>query len=250
MIRFKRLHGEPTWAAANAAKKTSRLHSDESDLDEDEEEDELTQVLRDQQALRTGRTRPTILLPDTLEVARLRDANFQEPSQSVVQTLHWHPQAPLLLTGGFDKTLRLFHIDGKENTKIQSVFLKDMPICNAQFTADGKEILIAGRRKYFYSYDLEQGRVMKVRFGFGFRVNDDAHHPKKIPEIPGRNEKSLEHMKVSRCGKWIAFHGRHGEILLLSSVTKQYIGSVQMSGTVRAIDFTHDGKYLFSTGGM
>lgn len=45
-----------------------------------------------------------------IETTRLRDANQQEPSSSVVQSVEFHPAGRLLLTAGLDKRLRLFQV--------------------------------------------------------------------------------------------------------------------------------------------
>ena len=63
-------------------------------------------------------------------------------------------QQQLLLTAGLDKTLNLFHVDGQRNPKIQGVYLKDLPIYNANFARGGAEVILTGRRNYFYSYDI------------------------------------------------------------------------------------------------
>ena len=55
-----------------------------------------------------GRTRQ--LPAGMIETTRLRDANQQEPSSSVVQSVEFHPAGRLLLTAGLDKRLRLFQV--------------------------------------------------------------------------------------------------------------------------------------------
>ena len=50
------------------------------------------------------------LAPGLIETTRLRDANQQEPSKSVVQSVEFHPAGQLLLTAGLDKRLRLFQV--------------------------------------------------------------------------------------------------------------------------------------------
>lgn len=86
--------------------------------------------------------------------------------QSGVSSVHFHPTAPVLLTAGLDKTLRIFQVDGKMNSKLQSIHLKDLPIHSAKWTPDGSQIVMTGRRKYFYTLDVESGsidRIMGVR---------------------------------------------------------------------------------------
>ena len=56
----------------------------------------------------------------------------------------------------------------------------------------GKSVVMSGRRKFFYSYDLERAHISRV------------------PQIRGREEKSLESMVLSPDNKWIAFLGDAG----------------------------------------
>ncbi|KAJ3329547.1 U3 snoRNP protein, partial [Kappamyces sp. JEL0680] len=102
------------------------------------------------------------LNPDKLVVVRVKDANQAEYSNVTVQAVAFHPRAPVLLTAGLDKTLRLFHIDGKENPKVQSFHIKDMPIISAHFSNDGSQIVMTGRRNFFYSLDLGSGSVTRT----------------------------------------------------------------------------------------
>ncbi len=50
------------------------------------------------------------LMKDLLEVVRQRDANHENPSKAVIQSTQFHPSGQLLLTAGFDQTLRLFQV--------------------------------------------------------------------------------------------------------------------------------------------
>ena len=173
----------------------------------------------------------TKLLPGLLEYSRLIDANAEDPSNGPINSVQFHRNAQLLLTAGLDRRLRFFQIDGKRNTKIQSIFLDDCPIRKASFLPDGSQVIIAGRRKFFYSFDLVKARV------------------DKIGPLTGREEKSLEVFEVSPDSGTIAFVGNEGCILLVSSRTKELIGTVKMNGTVRSLAFTDDGKQLLSSGG-
>ena len=61
-----------------------------------------------------------------------------------------------MLTAGQDKTLNLFHIDGQRNPKVQGLYIKDMPITSAFFCRRGAEVVMTGKRPYFYFFDLER----------------------------------------------------------------------------------------------
>ncbi|CAG8595892.1 13673_t:CDS:2 [Ambispora leptoticha] len=173
--------------------------------------------------------RSKILPPEEIEITRVRDANQQAYSQCVVQSVNFHPNAQILMTAGFDMTLRLFQIDGKLNQKIQSVYFKDMPIFHAEFNSTGREIIASGRQPFFYIYDIEAGRVEKSN------------------QIQGRRQdKTYEHFRISPCGRYIIFVGRDGFLNLVSYQTKQWIANMKMNNWVNGVDWSGDGKYLYS----
>ncbi|CAH1447336.1 unnamed protein product [Lactuca virosa] len=171
------------------------------------------------------------LLPGLLEYSRLVDANAQDPSSGPINSVQFHRNGQLLLTGGLDKKLRFFQIDGKRNTKIQSIFVDDCPIRKAAFTPDGSQVILSGRRKFFYSFDLVKATM------------------DKIGPLVGREEKSLETFEISPDSKTIAFIGNEGYILLVSSKAKELIGTLKMNGTARALTFGNHGQELVATGG-
>jgi U3 small nucleolar RNA-associated protein 18 len=170
------------------------------------------------------------LLPGVLEVGRMKDANHVDPSHAVIQSVRFHPSSQVLLTGGFDKTLRLFQVDGKKNPKLQSVFIPDLPIYSAEFTADGSEVILSGRRPFFYTYDLGAGKIQK------------------IPRIFGKQEKSWEKFVVSPDGQHVAFHGMNGYMVIVSQKTKQWVCDLKMNSAVQSASFSPDGMSLFSSG--
>ena len=103
------------------------------------------------------------------------------------------PRPPYLLQ------IRIFQIDGKENPLLQTVFIPDLPISSAHFANHGNEIICSGRRKFFYSYDIEAGKM------------------RKINEIQGRREKSLEKCFVTPDSQYIVFTGQNGNLIVVSN---------------------------------
>ncbi|XP_021722452.1 U3 small nucleolar RNA-associated protein 18 homolog [Chenopodium quinoa] len=171
------------------------------------------------------------LLPGILEYSRLVDANAEDPSNGPINSVQFHRNHQLLLAAGLDRKLRFFQIDGKRNKMMDSIFIEDCPIRNASFLPDGSQVIVSGRRKFFYSVDISKGNV------------------DKIGPLTGREEKSLEVFEVSPDSRTIAFLGSEGYILLVSAKTKELIGSLKMNGTARSIAFTDDGQQLLSSGG-
>ncbi|KAI4310983.1 hypothetical protein MLD38_035920 [Melastoma candidum] len=171
------------------------------------------------------------LLPGLLEYSRLVDANAQEPSNGPINSVQFHRNAQLLLCTGLDRRVRFFQIDGKRNPKVQSVFLEDCPIRKASFSPDGSQVIVSGRRKFFYTFDLLKAKV------------------DKIGPLVGREEKSLEYFEVSPDSSTIAFVGNEGHILLVSSKTKELVGTLKMNGTARSLAFADNVLQLLSFGG-
>ncbi|CAA6668963.1 unnamed protein product [Spirodela intermedia] len=149
------------------------------------------------------------LLPGILEYSRLIDANIEESSNGPISSVQFHRNAQLLLAAGLDRRLRFFNI-----------FIEDCPIRKASFLPEGSQVIISGRRRFFYCFDLVKAKFDKVG-----------------------------PLLVSPDSGTIAFIGNEGYILLVSSKTKNLIGTLKMNGTVRSLAFSDDGRELVSSGG-
>ncbi|KAJ3053377.1 U3 snoRNP protein [Rhizophlyctis rosea] len=211
--QFEKLHPTPEWA------------NQRSQEDEEIGGDLLTILRRTKGIVKTGRAKP--LNPDRLEVVRMKDANQMAYSQGAIQSLSFHPTAPVLLTASLDKSLKLFQIDGRINPKIQSLILKDLPITSATFAHTGTQIYLSGKRPYFYSFDIETGKI------------------DKIPGLKGREERNLEKHVASPCGRFVVFKGSYGSLLIVSTISRQLVGELKMNGPVRDLCFSGDGRWLF-----
>jgi len=222
---FNSINQATDWAHGKKKKGSDGESSDEDDDDDDD--DDLGFLQSTKSVLSSSRTR---LPSDRLVVSRMKDANFKSPSKSVVQSTEFHPNGELILTAGLDKVLRLFQVDGVRNEKVQSIYFKDLPIRTARFFDSGREVLVSGRRKFFYTYDMESSQVTK------------------IPQLRGRDEKSLESFVVSPDGSHICFLGNDGTLLLASGRSKQWVANMKLNGTVRAAQFSADSKHIYSTG--
>nr|XP_043635949.1 U3 small nucleolar RNA-associated protein 18 homolog [Erigeron canadensis] len=218
-----KLNPPTEWARLDSRE---RNYGSDTDSDEDGDIDTILQSTEELVVKGGGK-----LLPGLLEYSRLVDANAQDPSSAPINSVQFHRNGQLLLTGGLDKKLRFFQIDGKRNTKIQTIFVDDCPIRKASFTPDGSQVIVSGRRKFFYSFDLVKAQM------------------DKIGPLVGREEKSLETFEISPDSKTIAFIGNEGYILLVSSKTKELVGTLKMNGTARALAFVNDGQQLMTTGG-
>ena len=172
--QHRKLHPGVEWSSAKRPprRKRASVHVEQlSDSDddgrerredslseeEDEEDDDLFgAVTRRAGAAVTVTRRPRLLPQGELGVKRRTNANAAAPSKCVVQSVAFHRNSQMMLTAGFDQTLRLFSVDGERNPLLQQVHVKDMPIHTAAFTPDGQSVLLSGRRPYFYCYDLQR----------------------------------------------------------------------------------------------
>lgn len=208
-----------------SAQKQGAADPDDSDEEEIYGSDDITRS--------TGKMLESsgdVLQQGTLDIVRMKDANQHNPSNAVIQSVQFHPNGQLLLTAGLDKTVHLFQVDGTNNAKVEDVFLKDLPILDAKFTQGGSRVVMSGPRSYFFSYDLEAGKVTK------------------IPGIVGRKERRLERFTVSQSGDRIVFLGSDGFMSVVSSRSYEWIGNMKMNGDVKSATFCEDDRYLLSTG--
>eukprot|EP00041_Stephanoeca_diplocostata_P030879 m.944704 g.944704 ORF g.944704 m.944704 type:complete len:382 (-) comp23843_c0_seq41:3968-5113(-) len=160
--QFERVHGKPIWYQEHEEKIVKRntkrkgissvaAEDSDSSAESDGDSDSDSEVTATSSKM-LARSRQLPL--EVLDCTRVRDANTAALSKSAVQAVGFHPTATAMFTAGLDKTLRLFQVDGKVNSLLQSVFFPDLPINSAMFTKQGAEIALSGRRKFFYIYDL------------------------------------------------------------------------------------------------
>lgn len=105
-----------------------------------------------------------------------------------------------------------------------------MPIYSAQFVGKSGNVLVSGRRPFFYIYDAVAGKL------------------DQIPRLLGRGEKSWEKSVASPDGRTVAFCGNDGYVILFDIVTKQTRAELKLNGSVRSITFSGDGEHVLASG--
>lgn len=149
-------HQKPAWANPQR-------------LDDLEEEDVLDvedyQLLQQTGSMVTRKTRNrNAPLPHgTISIKRLADANMSEPSSSSITTTHFHPNSELFLIASEDKQLKVFQIDEEKNPKQLGLKFQDIQIRSAYFSNQGHEMVVSGRKPYYYFYDMTSGHLTKVQ---------------------------------------------------------------------------------------
>ncbi|KAF3934864.1 hypothetical protein ABW19_dt0202853 [Dactylella cylindrospora] len=249
-LQYERINPVPEWslpqrdASSERPKKLRRINAAYASSSE-ESEDELMDIdlpnnnslatLLQSSSTYTKKSKTGKIAPETLDISRLRDANYLAPSMSGIQSLSFHKTHPLLLSAGFDHVLRLYHIDKKTNPPATSLYIQGTPIHTAAFHPDGKRVFASGRRRYFHIWDLESGKVEKVT-----RIYGSSEH-----------QKSMEKFKLSPCGRFMALCGSHGYVNVLDAKTGQWVASVVVEGVVADVCWSIGGKTLVvaNTGG-
>ena len=215
----------------------------------------LRHVLQSSSAgIRQSRGPESALPSNELDVTRLRDANQVDKSKSPITSVHFHPTVQVLFTASEDRRLKLFQIDGTHNPLVQSVHIPDLPITNASFHPSGLSILLMGQRPFFYSYDLQAGRIIRSPRGLwtGELGGDDAQASNNFGG-------SLENFKFSPDGRFVAIAGRRGYVHLLDWGTAgsgmisggnggQLIGQIKMNTGIRGLAWIKGGTELVTVG--
>jgi len=172
-----------------------------------------------------------------LAVKRTVDLNAAAASNSAVSCVAWHPNGRLALTAGFDKTLRLFRVDGTRNTLLQSVHLPKLQVASAAFSSDGARAFACGRGRQWACVDLHSGRATMM------------------PPLPGREEAGYREVVPSPDGATIALLCDSGALLLLSQKSRTLLATLQPSeptarfGGCQCVAYSPDGALLFASGG-
>ncbi|KAK0659219.1 putative U3 small nucleolar RNA-associated protein 18 [Cercophora samala] len=256
--QYLRMYPLPEWARP-AEKKTRRTRrrssaagggSEESglsageEMDSDEEGEEyddvlpLEQFLRDVNAFAEDDTRSTKrrkLAPETLDIQRTRD--IPDTHKSGVSCLAFHPRHPILLSTSVSSVMFLHHVDAAAyptpNPMLTSVQVRRTDLRRAAFLSvkgedgegQGEEVVFAGRRKYFHSWNLATGSVRKV--------SKIAGHQKE--------HKTMERFRTSPCGRWMAVAASDrkggGMLNILNAATMQWVAQARIDGRGGVADF-------------
>lgn len=223
--RFEKIYPPPLWAQEKVPDSNS---DEEMDLDSDDElttSDPLAKLL--QSTSRYISTAKARLLPSsTIDIDRLKDANYSAPSKGAIQSLQFHPSHPILLTTGFDQTLRLYHIDGKKNPLATSLYVRRSPFKMALFHSDGKRVFAGGRRKQMHIWDIESGNVTKMSTLYGH----------------DQFQQTMERFKLSPCGRYIGLIGTEGWLNVMSASSGQWVAGAKIEGEIADIAWYYNGN--------
>lgn len=239
--QFERIYPTPKWA--ESPKFEEELSSDEDEENGNKLTDSvgnaqsttitassnpLSNFLQQNQTYNLTEKSKRVLNSGDINIDRLTDANIKKPSLAVIQSMHFHPTQPILLTGGFDKSLRLYHIDGKHNNLITSLYLRNSPVKTCAFHIDPTNgttnILTGGRRRYMYKWNVDRSVIEKISHMYGQQ----------------NQQRSFEYFKISNDQKYLALSGGSGWVNLLNIQTGQLVHGFKVEGQLQDFEFSPD----------
>ena len=154
---------------------------------------------------------------------------------SIMSTINFHPSnKEILLTSGLDKKLKIFNINysGNFSSKlIKTINTLDIPIFSVKFISND-DIIITGRRKHYYLYNLEKQNLTRIEGNFALSSN-------KI--------NSLEKCFVGIDSNIYSFGDNYGNIYLYDINTKRFKYDIKISSSINSICFD-DKNYLYAVG--
>lgn len=232
--QFEKIYPRPKWADATFSDDDENSEDEVMDQS-DEEQGEvgdvkaLAKILQKTQNFQNNKS-SKLLPPNKLDITRLKDANQKHASRAAIQTLSFHPTHPLLLTGGYDRSVRIYHVDGKINNVVTTIHLRDTSIQSAAFNPNSKinKVYAGGRRRYMYSWDLQTGAVEKISRMYGHE----------------ETQKSFENFKVSPKGSYIGLVGNSGWVNILSSATSLWVQGFKIEGTIVDFDWSVNEDFI------
>lgn len=217
--KFEKVSANPNWAKYRADE-PRKGHSSDDDSDVEDLVSKTGNYLVTSRSLTKG----------VIQIKQCPNANKESSLKGKLNSVEFHPSAQVILTAGSSQTLSLFQVDGKNNPKIQSVFLDNFPIFSAHFTTDGREVVLSSKHKSFYYYDMIAGKVVNV------------------PKVKGLEKSRMERFVVSPDGRFLVFRGSYGDMHILSAKSKEWIDTLKMNGSVECIAFSKDGGTMYSHG--
>ncbi|KAG2072987.1 WD40 repeat-like protein [Suillus decipiens] len=227
--QFEHINPAPNWASS-ARKKGERAKRRRSSASGSESGEDVVSELMTSTAGILGTTKSRPILPSTLSIERLRDANQAAPADGEIKTVAFHPSPhiPILLTASADRRLRLFHIDGLTNPHAQTLHVPSLPITNAVFHPSGTSILMTGPRPFYYTYDLQSGASHRSPRGLWGTTFSSGR---------GDQGASMDISSFNPTGEILAVAGRRGHVHLVDwrSGAAQVVGELKANANVKSL---------------
>jgi U3 small nucleolar RNA-associated protein 18 len=170
---------------------------------------------------------------EEFEAVRVPDANVADPSSAVISAVDFCAEnKSLLLTAGFDRKLRLFDIEGKNNLLTSSTLFTDLPLRKAKFSTSGR-VILSGTTSFLYVYDIAKNFLLNRINPFCSKVS-----------VGGFSESS-ETAEV----RTISVYWSGKVVSLFSSGDYTKISTLHVNEDIIASSHSDSGRELFLAGG-
>nr|XP_046909823.1 U3 small nucleolar RNA-associated protein 18 homolog [Dermatophagoides farinae] len=239
--KFTEIHEPPNWAR-KTSKKQSGKHDKQrkvSSDDDDDDDDDDDNIQVDQIAYDNLKSCRFHLNKEFLRVKKCPHLNISSRIKTSLNCVNFHSNSTVALIGSPIGLVRLFQVDGKLNSIIQSIYFQGYRLCDAQFiSANGQEEIIVGSdgsntkcHGFCYFYDMLAGKIIRIRLSKG-----------------GKHRYSLRGFQISPNGSYLAACDQNGNINLLSASSKELIQEMKINGDVNCLSFSPDSNYIIAHG--
>jgi len=167
-----------------------------------------------------------------LKISQVQDLNKDAYHKSIISALEFSPiKENLAFTAGLDEKLKIFSVNDTENKSVilKTINTQDLPIYSAKFSQAGTEILISGKKKHFFIYDIEANKLERCPSLFS-----------------NRHVYSLEKLFVGQ--EQFAFGTQEGYILVHDMANKCFRYDIKINGSVNSVCFDRNGLNLYAVG--
>ncbi|XKL63561.1 hypothetical protein PGB90_005925 [Kerria lacca] len=213
--RFQQTMGIPKWSKVKK-------------IEPESEEKDIEELMKCGKKLRKS----LILSKEIIRMNKVANLNKETKLEGpLINSVEFHPTVTVALIAGISGVVSIVQVDGKTNSKLQTVKFKNFNVDCARFTCDGEQFIIGCKsKKYFFYYDLMEGRSVQI----------PMHH--RIGPL------NLSKFRMSPDGKFIVICGKFGTMHLLSAKTKEWMGDLKMNSDVVDVSFNCDGSRMYSFG--
>ncbi|KAL4506056.1 hypothetical protein ABPG72_013817 [Tetrahymena utriculariae] len=226
------------WAYDDQGNKRQLEESEEDQLFENNPNKILDDMLKVQYSVYAEDSKPDSILADIIDIERIGQTPIKTKHEAVIQSIDFHPNSQIFFTSSLDKLVKIYTIREnrpafRDNVKLlKQLYLEGMPILSAGFIPSKNEILACGLKKHLLSYNLLNDRIEKI----------SSHL------FTQRFDQKIEHFALSPNEAYIALFSEPGYIMILNAKTKQFLFEFKMNEPCTSVAFSHDSKYLFSSG--
>ncbi len=225
------------WATSNKNLVKNKLDSEENNSD-NELQNDFSEINNNNRLDNLFKTSKKVLDSthskdsNILKISQIPDLNKEKHHKSIISSLEFSPvKENLAFTAGLDEKLKIFSINETENKSVnlKTINTQDLPIYAAKFSQSGTEILLSGKKKHFFVYDIESDKLERCPSLFA-----------------NKHVYSLEKMFVGK--DQFAFGTQEGYILVHDMSNKCYKYDIKINGSVNSVCFDRNGINLYAVG--